>query len=333
MDTGDIESGIDAVQTGSDVEAPAARLRRVLNQVRLALRLKNAVAPARNEQPPASEDKKRRDSFLDRYTAINTSTIASNHSRRGSRSESCCTDFLFVILPDGEFYFYWMIVLCFAVLYNYWLIMPRIAFQGLQEGNAAVFFVLDYLCDGIYVLDIAVQFHLGFLEEGMVVCEPKRLKRNYLGSFSIWVDIVTLLPLELLYFVVGVEPALRLPRLIKGFRLLPFPRIIETRLRYPFISRIAVLVHLLALCIHWDACFFFLVSRAEGLATDGWVYPETFNQSSVLLRYLFSFHWATLALTTIGDLPVPHTTGEYVHLMHASKIHMHGLTHLFVCLL
>jgi hypothetical protein len=283
------------------------RLAKVLRHIRTAVWFRNGISPAVNE------DIKRRDSFLDRYTSkVNTGTINIAGKRGASRSgyRSHCAAFSFYMIPDGDPYFYWMSVLCCAVLYNFWLIMPRIAFEGLQNDNAYLFFVFDYLCDGIYILDIYFRFHLGYFEEGLVVHDPEKMKKKYMGSIGIWLDIIALLPLDLIYLVVGVKPLLRLPRLIKGFRLLPFTRMIETRLHYIFISRIAVLVHLLSLCIHWDACFFFLVSRAEGLSSDGWVYPETINSSSVLLAYLFSFHWATLALTTIGDLPVPHTVGE-----------------------
>ena len=308
-ETPDVESGLSDPQRD---ECPKTRFRKFVDQVRLALRVANAIAPSTKQQQ--TEDRQRRDSFLDRYTAFNTDSIARNHSdRRDLESEDqSCACVSLVILPDGDFYFYWMIVVCCAVLYNYWLIMPRIAFQALQTKNAALFFVLDYLSDVIYVLDIAVRFHLGFFEEGMVVCQPSRLKQNYLRSVGIWFDFVTLLPLDLMYIVIGVEPSLRLPRLVKGFRVLPVSRMIESRLHYSIVSRIATLVHFLSLCIHWDACFYFLISRAEGIVSDDWVYPMTLNESSVLIHYLFSFHWATLALTTIGDLPVPHTAGEYV---------------------
>ena len=310
MDTVDVESGDgeDNAQPGENVSATV--FGKLLRQIRAVVRFKNGISPA------VKEDNKRRDLFLDRYTSkVNTGTINIAGKRRASRSGhgSHCARaaFSFYIIPDGEPYFYWMTVLCCAVLYNFWLIMPRIAFRGLQDRNSSLFFVFDYLCDGIYILDIFFRFHLGYFEEGVVVHKAEKMKKEYVGSIGIWFDIIALLPLDLVYLLVGIEPLLRLPRLIKGFRLLPFTRMIETRLHYIFISRIAVLVHLLALCIHWDACFFFLVSRAEGLASDGWVYrPENINGSSVLLAYLFSFHWATLALTTIGDLPVPHTVGE-----------------------
>lgn len=38
---------------------------------------------------------------------------------------------------------------------------PRSCFEDLQMNNVQVWLVLDYICDGVYILDIAVRLHTG----------------------------------------------------------------------------------------------------------------------------------------------------------------------------
>ena len=48
-----------------------------------------------------------------------------------------------------------------AVLYNVYLIIARATFVELQEKYSTVWFVLDYICDFVYIVDIIVQFRTG----------------------------------------------------------------------------------------------------------------------------------------------------------------------------
>ncbi|KAJ1352131.1 Phosphatidylinositol 4,5-bisphosphate levels regulator protein [Parelaphostrongylus tenuis] len=56
-----------------------------------------------------------------------------------------------------------------------------------------------------------------------------------------------------------------------------------------------------------------------GLGTDGWVYGPLNKQSlpenvkdTLLRRYIYSFYWSTLILTTIGEVPGPVQNIEYL---------------------
>ncbi len=95
----------------------------------------------------------------------------------------------------------------------------------------------------------------------------------------------------------------------------------DSSTNYPNVFRLFTLLLYLFIIVHWNACFYFLISKSIGFGQDRWVYPmmEGYNwtesadeYSSLFTQYIVSFYWSTLTLTTIGEVPGPVTDGEYV---------------------
>jgi hypothetical protein len=72
----------------------------------------------------------------------------------------------FVFGPDDNTMFLWLIVLNVCVLYNIWLIIARQSFEKLQTGYYMYWRVADAVADSIYLIDVAIQFRTGYLEQG-----------------------------------------------------------------------------------------------------------------------------------------------------------------------
>lgn len=132
-------------------------------------------------------------------------------------------------------------------------------------------------------------------------------------------DLISLLPLDFLYFVPNFGPIIRLNRLLRMHRLVQFIECVESRTSYPNIVRVLTLVFYITLIIHWNACFYYLISQRIGFGSDSWVYPALMDESgnqtvyaTLTRKYLFSFYWSTLTLTTIGELPGPQTDVEFL---------------------
>ena len=81
--------------------------------------------------------------------------------------------------------------------------------------------------------------------------------------------------------------------------------------RHPTIFRLLNLIIYIMVIIHWNACFYYIVSTWIGIAADDWVYPG--NASSTFLnrttdihdtsrKYIYSLYWSTLTLLTIGKV-------------------------------
>ena len=68
---------------------------------------------------------------------------------------------------------------------------------------------------------------------------------------------------------------------------------------------------MLIVLIHWNGCFYFIISKKIGLGEDKWVYNNTIDHSYKLShQYITCFLWSTLMLTTIGEVENPTNTIE-----------------------
>lgn len=59
--------------------------------------------------------------------------------------------------------------MCFALLTTV-ICACRACFDELQMRNVLVWLVLDYICDGVYILDIAVRLHTGTEKQSHKSC-------------------------------------------------------------------------------------------------------------------------------------------------------------------
>ncbi|XP_070519238.1 uncharacterized protein [Cardiocondyla obscurior] len=217
-----------------------------------------------------------------------------------------------VVNPDENFYYYWLMLLSACVLYNLWTLIVRQSLPELQELAPYTWISCDGFTDAVFLVDVAVQFRTGYLEQGLMVYNSRKLAGHYLKSKSFFLDMLALIPLDLLQVNLGSNPMLRFPRFLKIYRVYNYYYMVESRTVYPNLWRVLNLIHILLILAHWFGCFYYLLSEAEGFQGD-WVYPYRPGEYATLTRkYLGSLYWSTLTLTTIGDLPTPETNAEIV---------------------
>ena len=71
-------------------------------------------------------------------------------------------NFPVVIDPFGKPFYRWQIIIATAVLYNIFCVPSRMAFQQLREPTLELmWWVLDYTCDGLYLIDIVWHLFIG----------------------------------------------------------------------------------------------------------------------------------------------------------------------------
>ena len=180
----------------------------------------------------------------------------------------------FVFDSSGNVYFLWLLLVVLGVLYNYWTLIFRFAFFTLQEHHLTAFLVLDYVFYLIFLLDIVVQLRTGFFVDGYIVTDSSQLAKHYCKSVGFFLDVLSILPVDLFYFMVGPKPFLRFGRLLKLNRFFLFCDRAEFYSERPKLVNLVKQVHYLVLIIHWVACLFFLISHQEGFGTDRWVHPR-----------------------------------------------------------
>ncbi|XP_078592690.1 cyclic nucleotide-gated channel alpha-3-like isoform X3 [Branchiostoma floridae x Branchiostoma japonicum] len=233
-----------------------------------------------------------------------------------------------VLDPDGDLAYYWMGAVALAVLYNYWVIILRLAFAEMREEgpHQLVLCELDLFCDLVYVLDFLVQHRTGYLEEGMLVFDPYKLSSHYRSQPWFWRDVVAILPLQyicsLLLRIVPFQTCghlsdsscllLRLARLLKLHSLAQFFDVTDTRISNPNRLRAFKLTMYLGVVIHWVGCFYYMLSEYEGLGTNDWVYSSAPAFKDFTSKYIRCMYWSTMTLTTIGGASNPVTNLEYI---------------------
>ncbi|KNC20786.1 hypothetical protein FF38_00092 [Lucilia cuprina] len=242
------------------------------NQRWMKLRTTVQISSAIQKKPPL----KREDSFLKRFSTRQIPETQETVEDTGSESASGDVDKTIkrrrrylqkrrsVVNPDENFYFYWLMVLTICVLYNLWTLIVRQSFPELQNAVPTFWFICDTLTDLVFIMDIFVQLRTGYLEQGLMVYDDKKLMSHYVHSRNCFLDIIALVPFDLLQLKLGSQPLLRFTRFFKVYRSVRFYYIVESRTVWPNLWRVVNLIHILLILAHWFGCFYYLLSEAEG---------------------------------------------------------------------
>ncbi|KAJ0029612.1 hypothetical protein NQD34_004609 [Periophthalmus magnuspinnatus] len=204
-------------------------------------------------------------------------------------------------------YVLWMFLVSLAWNWNVWLIPVRWAFPYQTPDNIYYWLLADYVCDLIYILDITVfQPRLQFVRGGDIVCDKTEMRKNYMKTKRFKLDVISLVPLELFYFKTGINPLLRLPRLLKINSFFVFNERLEAILTKAYIYRVIRTTTYLLYCLHFNACLYYWGSAFKGLGSTKWVYNGEGNS------YIRCYYFAVKTLITIGGLPDPTTLFEII---------------------
>nr|KAF6409452.1 cyclic nucleotide gated channel subunit beta 1 [Rousettus aegyptiacus] len=204
-------------------------------------------------------------------------------------------------------YILWLFFVVMAWNWNCWLIPVRWAFPYQTPGNIHLWLLMDYLCDLIYFLDITVfQIRLQFVKGGDIITDKKEMRNNYLKSPRFKMDMLCLLPLDILYLKFGVNPLLRLPRCLKYMAFFEFNNRLESILSKAYVYRVIRTTAYLLYSLHLNSCLYYWASAYQGIGSTHWVYDGVGNS------YIRCYYWAVKTLITIGGLPDPKTLFEIV---------------------
>nr|XP_032527728.1 cyclic nucleotide-gated cation channel subunit A-like [Danaus plexippus plexippus] len=305
-----LEEGIENFEEQSVDEGGKNWVQRQMSRVTRNLRCR--FSGEGREKPP--------DWFLDKFAA-QTFTDPEEPIYQAKGSKLLC-GLKLAFDPTLPTHYHWLAVVSLAILYNVVLVIGRAVFWELDKMTM-IWFVLDYLCDAIYVVDTIVHIHEGYLDQGLMVKDSAMLRRHYLTSEAWRYDVVSLLPTDMAYYwwTPGTCSSQRLPCpvIVRLNRLFRLPRMwewfdrTETATSYPNVFRICKVVLAILVLIHWNACLYFAISYAIGFGSDNWVYNITGARNETLAhQYIYSFYWSTLTLTTIGETPQPEIDVEYL---------------------
>ncbi|XP_073942158.1 cyclic nucleotide-gated channel beta-3-like isoform X1 [Choristoneura fumiferana] len=210
--------------------------------------------------------------------------------------------------PQGKVYIIWLLLVTCCYTYNAWVIALRTAFPYQTPDNTLHWMIADYCCDLVYLLDVAlIKPRLMYLHEGFWVDDPGETRKNYRKKLQYKFDVVSLLPLDLLYIHFGTQMViLRLPRLLKLQTFWEFNLALDRVLSSPYVVRIGKTLFYIFYLIHINACAYYMMSDYEGIGSNDWVYDGKG------CAYIRCFYFATKTATSIGKNPKPENPSEYL---------------------
>ncbi|XP_009702454.1 PREDICTED: cyclic nucleotide-gated cation channel beta-3, partial [Cariama cristata] len=204
-------------------------------------------------------------------------------------------------------YVAWLMLVTIAYNWNCWFIPLRFVFPYQTPSNTIYWFIIDILCDICYLCDLLIfQPRVQFLKGGDIIVNKVEMKKFYHSSMKFRLDVISVLPFDILYFFFGFNPAFRANRMLKHNTFFEFNDRLEAILDKAYIYRVIRTTGYLLFILHVNACLYYWASDYEGLGSTRWVYDGKGNM------YLRCYYWAVRTLITIGGLPEPQTLFEII---------------------
>ncbi|VDO58130.1 unnamed protein product [Onchocerca flexuosa] len=118
-------------------------------------------------------------------------------------------------VPDRE-YLIWLTVVVIAFLYNAFGIPLRSSYPYQTKSNLIYWLIADYIADTIYLIDMLVfKPRLRFMRGGIPVKDMRETAKRYLHSNIFKLDLLSLMPLDVMYIWTGPIAAWRAIRMCK----------------------------------------------------------------------------------------------------------------------
>lgn len=152
-------------------------------------------------------------------------------------------------------------------MYNAYAIPLRAAFDVQTPENLKWWFLADYSCDFLYLIDILIfKTSVKFVSNGVWVENRREIVKRYFRLWRFKLDIIASIPLDLLFLIpqIGVNPLLRLPKLLKLPSYWEFQSRIDQVARSPHLLRVLNSLAYMMWMIHANGCLFYYISKLEG---------------------------------------------------------------------
>ncbi|XP_053269040.1 cyclic nucleotide-gated cation channel beta-3 [Pleuronectes platessa] len=202
-------------------------------------------------------------------------------------------------------YIAWLSLVTLAFNYNTWFITARLCFPYHTATAIPFWFALDLLADLIYLIDsILFQSRKQFVKGGDIIKDREMTKKNYRESERFKIDMLCLIPFDLLYLQFGFKSIFRVNRLLKADTFFEFSDRLESLMAKAYIWRVIRTIGYLLFMLHLNACCYYVASEYQGIGQTKWVY------SGLGSAYLRCYYHAVRSLINIGGLSEPHTVFE-----------------------
>ncbi|TYZ58921.1 hypothetical protein PybrP1_003200 [[Pythium] brassicae (nom. inval.)] len=237
----------------------------------------------------------------------------------------------------------WLVALQAHQVFN-WVYIPLLLAFPLADRSVALRVVLHGAGDLVLLADLYLSCHIPYVGASHEkVTHPPRIARRYVRSAAFVADVLCLLPYEavLLWASVGHAALLRIPRLLRVWRVFGHAREWELSFRLGSRARFATVATVFLVFVHLVTCLHFGLTHVEGfspIATAGWMPTDDLDVRAVVsaagdvvfqsastdasyssaqlgdvlcTQYSRSLFLATAMLTTRGKIAEPTSDRQY----------------------
>ncbi|DAZ99511.1 TPA: hypothetical protein N0F65_005383 [Lagenidium giganteum] len=234
--------------------------------------------------------------------------------------------------PTSMHRMWWICALQVVLVVN-WIMLPlQLAFV-LLDTPSWITTAINAACDVILWLDIYWSFAIAYMEQSEKVIDVRCTARRYVRR-GFLLDILCAFPWDHFPVTVARRELLRLPRLVRVWRIGGHYAEVDAFLRIENKHRLALFALLLVMLFHITACLYFSVTYIEPFsdAVNAWLpslrplnsswYLDGGHQlidsasvsTSVIVatQYLRSLYFASYVLTALGRTTEPASDTQYV---------------------
>ncbi|OWZ18525.1 Voltage-gated Ion Channel [Phytophthora megakarya] len=192
----------------------------------------------------------------------------------------------------------WIAVVTAVNCYN-WVIIPLLLSFSTLDGLWTSWYIitLNLLADLVLWIDIYGSFHLSFTANSEKILEPTRTAQRYLSSGRFVLDLCCVWPYWIFSPKHFTHLALRVPRLIGGYRIPGLLGEVGAYFRLSSKHKLMSLGVLFLMLYHIVACLYFSTTYLDGYSVgeDEWLPSE-----DVYLKRLNATHFQTITGTVLG---------------------------------
>ncbi|GLD93398.1 hypothetical protein PINS_up001990 [Pythium insidiosum] len=205
----------------------------------------------------------------------------------------------YMLHPMSAWKTVWDLLSAGVVVYYSWIVPFMLCFSWyeLPHRTKVTLRVLDvWGC-----LDVLLRFRTGIIEFGAVVMNPKRVRRAYVRSIWFPIDIVSSVPLELIFTNasnITTRKTIKMIKYVKLPRLLRIGRFVKYVKGYKRYSSLIIMLNALVFIAHVAGCAWVAILKPceELVATD----EPLCKDDGAMRMYWIAFHHGLVSLLGIS---------------------------------
>ena len=227
-----------------------------------------------------------------------------------------------MIYPEDHYKEIWDLAITLVLLFTCIYTPIEIAFDFDNAESRTVFqFIIKYLIDSFFLLDIIIIFNSAYYNEDSDIIEDRKsIIINYITGWFL-IDLLAIIPFDMLLNSTSFNELFRVARFGRLYKLIKLTRLIRVLkimkeksklLKYinEFLKislgfeRLFFFILIFFILTHICTCLWLIIASLYHAEEDNfsstWLESYTHNYESSLDLYTVSFYWTITTITTVG---------------------------------